>query len=55
MEIFAPSQGYTYNYSKADVYIEKKSTEIADSISKSIENAINCSQNSKENTEKQNV
>ena len=48
MEIFTSSQNNTYYYSKAGVYIEKKSTEIADSISKKIENAVSC-------TERQNV
>lgn len=51
MEKFMSSQGYICQTSKTDVYIDKKSSEIADSISKNIVDAIRCSPKEKDTIE----
>ncbi|CDB40013.1 unknown [Azospirillum sp. CAG:260] len=50
MQTLTSPQSYTYSYSCADQYIDRKSSEIADTISKKVIEAIKESKSDEETT-----
>lgn len=55
MENLLLSQKYTYNYSEADMYIDKKSSEIAEIVSENIKIAVSNSKKCEKENETVNM